>query len=65
MAETKIETQAPKRRRWLRLAGWIVGGFVGLLIALYFVATSSGFVKGVIVPRVCNAMNADMSVGDA
>src|SRR6266516_7446865 len=65
MAETKIETQAPRRRRWLRLAGWIVGGFVVLLLALYFVATSSAFVKGVIVPRVGTALNADLSVGDA
>src|SRR6266516_500349 len=65
MAETKIETKAPKRRRWLRMVCWFIGGFVVLLIALYFVATSSGFVKSVIVPRVGTALNADLSVGDA
>src|SRR6185503_19567323 len=65
MADIKNETKAPKRRRWVRWMGGIIGGLVVLLIALYFVATSSSFVKGVIVPRVGKAMNADISVGDA
>ena len=65
MADSNNETKAPQRRRWLRRAGWFVGGAVVLLIALYFVATSSPFVKGVIVPRVGAAMNAEISVGDA
>jgi uncharacterized protein involved in outer membrane biogenesis len=65
MADTKIETKVPKRGRWLRRLGWIVGVLVVLVVALYFVATSSAFVKGVIVPRVGHAMNADISVGDA
>lgn len=65
MAGSKIETKVPRRRRWLRRLGWIVGVLVVLVVALYFVATSSAFVKGVIVPRVGRAMNADISVGDA
>ena len=65
MTETKIETKAPRRRRWLRALGLIVVGFVVLLVGLYFVATSSSFVRGVIVPRVGTAMNADLAVGDA
>ncbi|HEU0038016.1 MAG TPA: hypothetical protein VFR76_01965, partial [Verrucomicrobiae bacterium] len=65
MAETKIETKAPKRGRWLRRLMAAAAVLVVLLVALYFVATSGPFVKGVIVPRVGTAMNAEISVGDA
>jgi len=36
-----------------------------LLVVMYFVATSSGFFKGVILPRVGKAMNAQVTVSDA
>jgi hypothetical protein len=57
--------QPPKRRRWLRKLAWIAGGFVVLIVVVYFVATSSPFLKGVILPRVAKAMNAEITVGDA
>jgi len=41
------------------------GGLVILLIILYFVATSAAFLKGVILPRVSKALNAEITVGDA
>src|SRR5882762_223959 len=65
MADNKMETKAPKRGRWLRRLVVAAAVLVVLLVAFYFVATSSGFVKGVIVPRVGHAMNAEISVGDA
>jgi uncharacterized protein involved in outer membrane biogenesis len=66
----KIETpqtpQPPKRRRrLLKAIFWIFAVFVILLVAVYFVGTSSAFLKGVILPRVSKSMNADITVADA
>src|SRR6185295_8609069 len=36
-----------------------------LLVVLYFVGTSSGFVKGVILPKVGAAMNAELTASNA
>jgi uncharacterized protein involved in outer membrane biogenesis len=55
----------PKRRRWLRAISWIFGGLIVLLVVLYFVATSSGFFKSVILPKVSAALNANITVSDA
>src|SRR5512136_704937 len=66
MAETSVAPSAPiKRRRWLRLLAGAAGVLVVLVIVLYFVATSSGFFTGVILPRVGKAMNATITVSDA
>jgi uncharacterized protein involved in outer membrane biogenesis len=66
MPNANATTPAPRRRRsWLRILGWVVGLFVVLLVVLYFVATSSAFLKGVILPRVSKAMGADVTVSDA
>jgi hypothetical protein len=54
-----------KRRRWLRILGLILGIFLVLLVVVYFVGTSSGFVKSVILPRVSKSVNADITVSDA
>jgi len=54
-----------KRRRWLRALIWGLGGLVVLLVVAYFVGTSSAFFKGVILPRVGKAMNAQITVSDA
>ena len=48
--------------KWL---GWIVGGLVVLVVVLYFVVTSGGFFKGVILPRVSSALHTDVTVTDA
>lgn len=63
----KITVSSPpkKRRRWLR---WLAGTVVVLLVLVvagYFVATSSAFFKGVILPRVGAALNSSVTVSDA
>jgi uncharacterized protein involved in outer membrane biogenesis len=66
MADTTSVTPAPKKRRgWLRAIAWVFGVLVVLLVVLYFVATSSGFLTGVILPRVSKAMNAQITLTDA
>jgi uncharacterized protein involved in outer membrane biogenesis len=55
----------PRRRRWLRRLAWFFAILLVLLIAAYFVATSSAVLKGVILPRVGNALNANITVSDA
>src|SRR5438094_326639 len=66
MADKTVTTPAPRRRRrWLRVLGWLFLIFILLLVAVYFVGTSSGFVKGVILPRVSKSINADITVSDA
>ena len=66
MTETKISSSAPaKPRRWLRGLAWVVGILAVLVVALYFVATSSAFFKGFILPRASAALNAKLSVSDA
>ena len=66
MAETTLVTPAPKKRRgWLRAMAWIFGVLILLLVVVYFVATSSGFLTGVILPRVSKAMNAQITLTDA
>ena len=69
MAE-KIETpqasQPPKkRRRLLKAIVWLFGIFIILLVGVYFVGTSSTFLKSVILPRVSKSMNAEVTVTDA
>ncbi len=66
MADATLVTPAPRKRRgWLRAIAWIFGILIVLLVVVYFVATSSAFLKGVILPRVSKAANAQVTVGDA
>src|SRR6266705_818538 len=66
MAQTTVSSPAPRRRgRWLRIVVGILGVFIVLLVAIYFVGTSSAFFKGVILPRVSKAMNAQVTVSEA
>jgi uncharacterized protein involved in outer membrane biogenesis len=66
MADATLVTPAPKKRRGLlRAIAWIFGILIVLLVVAYFVATSSAFFKGVILPRVGKAMNAQVTVSDA
>ena len=52
-------------RRLLKITGMICSVLLGLLVIAYFVVTSSGFFKGVILPKVSKAMGADVTVSDA
>jgi AsmA family len=65
MAEPKIKTESRKRGGWLRKLVWLGGVIVVLLVVFYFVATSAALFKSVILPRVGNAIGADVTVADA
>src|SRR5438445_7810054 len=66
MADTSVAPPPPrKRRRWLRALGWIFVIFIVLLVAAYFVGTSSAFFKGFILPRASKSLNATITVSDA
>jgi Uncharacterized protein involved in outer membrane biogenesis len=69
MAEIIETPQAPqppkKRRRLLKAISWLLVIFIILLVGVYFVGTSSAFLKSVILPRVSKSMNADITVADA
>src|SRR5438874_6672440 len=67
MAEPNVTNLAPprKKRRWLRVISFIFLFLILLLVAAYFVGTSSAFFKGVILPRASKSLNADITVSDA
>ncbi|HEY9175974.1 MAG TPA: AsmA family protein [Verrucomicrobiae bacterium] len=65
MTEKKAEAPSPARGGWLRKLVWIAGGLVILLVVAWFVVTSGAFFKGVVLPRVGAAMNAEVTVADA
>src|ERR1039457_4647077 len=66
MTDTTVSAPAPKKRRgWLRAIAWVFGLLIVLLVAVYFVATSGPFFKGVILPHVGKVMNAEVTVSDA
>src|ERR1051326_8677187 len=67
MAGTNVTPPPPapkKRRGFLRFILWLFAILIVLLVVGYFVATSSAFVKSVILPRVGKSMNADITAGD-
>ena len=66
MADTTVSSPAPRKRgRWLRIIIGVLGIFVILIVAVYFVGTSSAFFKGFILPRVSKSMNAQVTVSEA
>jgi hypothetical protein len=65
MSEIKINSTPKKRGGWLRKLAWFAGIVVVLLIVIYFVATSTAFLKGVILPQVSKALDADVTVANA
>ncbi|MEI9865655.1 MAG: hypothetical protein WDN00_14115 [Limisphaerales bacterium] len=68
MAEIKFKNDRPEHSRrggWLRKLVWLAGILVVLLVVVYFVATSSAFLKGVILPKVSKSLGADVTVADA
>src|SRR5260221_12933905 len=64
MPEVTIKP-AKKRGGWLRKLAWLAGILAVLLVAAYFVVTSPAFFKGVILPQVGKALDADVTVADA
>ena len=66
MTETAASSSGTQRRGgWRRKLGWVLGILIVLLVVAYFVATSSAFFKGVILPKVGKAMNAQITVSEA
>lgn len=64
MNETNLKPSPPKRGGGLRKVLLIVGLLLALLVMAFFVLTSGAFVKGVILPKVGAALNADLAVAD-
>ena len=65
MANSTVASPPPKkRRRWLRGLAWLFCLLIVLLVAVYFVATSSAFLTGVILPRVGKTINANITVSE-
>jgi uncharacterized protein involved in outer membrane biogenesis len=68
MTETTVKSEVPAPRRkagWVKWVGVILAGLLALVIVVYFVATSSAFFKGVILPKAGKSMNATITVSDA
>ena len=62
---TESKNTSPKRSRWLRWMLGIAGILLILVVVVYFVATSSSFLKGVILPKVSQALGAEVTVAEA
>jgi hypothetical protein len=65
MSETKLRGDGPKRSRWSRKLAWLAGLVAVLVVAFYFIATSSAFFKGFILPKVSKSLGVDVTVADA
>jgi hypothetical protein len=65
MSLIKIIEPPRRPRNWGRKLLWAFGGFVVLLLVLYFVGTSQMFLQRVILPQVSKAIKADVTVGTA
>ena len=58
----KVAPPQKKRRVWPRILAWLVVLFLLLVVAAYFVVTSAAFLKGVVLPRLGDAIHANVSV---
>lgn len=65
MTSPPLTGPSKKRAAWLRTLLWLTTGALALLIVSYFVVTSGAFFKGVILPKVGQAMNASVTAADA
>lgn len=63
MAHTSepVPVRAPRRGRWAKILGIIAGIVVVLLVFLYFVGTSSAFIKSFVLPKVGDSMGAEVT----
>lgn len=64
MTQIRIKTAAPRPKSWRRKLLWVALGFLLLLVALYFVVTSSVFLRKVVLPQLSDALEADITVAD-
>ncbi|HET7624400.1 MAG TPA: AsmA family protein, partial [Verrucomicrobiae bacterium] len=65
MAEANAISPAGKKRRGWRIFGLIIAVLIVLIVAAFFIVTSTGFFKSVILPRVGKSLNSDITVSDA
>lgn len=68
MADTTAGSKTPrprKRHHWLRVLGWVIGALIVLAVVLYFVVTSSAFLKSEILPRVSGSIHANVTISSA
>ena len=59
-----VAPKQKKRRRWLRFFAGLAVMMILLLVVVYFVATSPAFIKSVVLPRVGDALHANVTVSD-
>ncbi|MBI4658514.1 MAG: AsmA family protein [Verrucomicrobia bacterium] len=64
MTEVAKSNAGHKRSSWLRKLAVVAGSLAFLIVVLYFVATSSAFVKSFVLPRVGKALGADLTVAN-
>jgi hypothetical protein len=66
MADTVAikKTPAPRRHPFLKVLAIILVLLIVLVVAAYFVGTSSGFIKSVVLPKVGKSLNATITAGD-
>src|SRR5437868_14363273 len=63
---TEIEAEEPSQgSHWFRKLIIILASVLALLAIVYFVVTSTAFLKGVILPRAGQSLHADITVQDA
>jgi hypothetical protein len=66
MSDEWAPAPAPKKpRKWPRRVLWTFCGLFLFLIVFYFVATSHFFLESFILPRVADALHANLTVGDS
>lgn len=61
---TATSPPPPKRRRFLRVLMFLALLGVVVIVGGYFLLTNGAFLKGVVVPRVGQAMNAEVTVDE-
>ena len=65
MANTTIATPPRKKRRGWRILILVAGLLIVLIVAAGFIVTSPAFLKRVILPRISQALNTDVTVSGA
>lgn len=64
MTEIRIKTPAPRRKTWRHKLFRGVVILILLLVGLYFIVTSSTFLKKIVLPQLSLALKAEVTVTD-